>query len=79
MAFMSGKKFIEEYGDQEVVFSHYFKYVFNFSGETDKIKFMLSIGGDSDEIYRLEVSNNVPVLLSSFDIDEIQDIYVTEK
>lgn len=56
---MSYDEFIEKYGDVVVTFSSYYKYCFRYkavleSGET----IIVSIGGDTDDIYRWEIQNN---------------------
>ena len=51
------KEFDELYGDVEVEFTNYYKYSFAFRGKTDTgLEIYLSVGGDADEIYRMEVT-----------------------
>ena len=51
--------FIEKYGDIEVKFSHYYKYTFTFVGcLPDGSSILCSVGGNPDDIYRFEVSND---------------------
>lgn len=62
---MTLQKLLEEYGDVEVTFSHYYKYTFHFSGKTDGGRVVnVSIGGGSEDIYRMEVCNNETVKLA---------------
>lgn len=49
--------FMEKYGDLWVIFSSYYKYVFTFSGKTNKGKTInVHVGRDVDTIYRFEVT-----------------------
>jgi hypothetical protein len=53
------QEFIEKYGEVEVKFHSYYKYSFMFKGVTDDgDTIFVSVGGDSDYIYRLEVGAN---------------------
>ena len=45
---------ILKYGDVEVTFNHYYKYVFTFVGECDGLTLHASLGG-TDDIYRFEL------------------------
>jgi len=59
MAQLTREEFLERYGDEQVKFAYYYKYVFTFSGKTEAgNNISVSVGGDPDEIYRLEVANS---------------------
>jgi hypothetical protein len=54
---MSRAEFLEKFGGVEVKFSSYYKYSFVFSGVTEDGTYVsVSIGGNADDIYRLDVS-----------------------
>jgi len=53
----------EKYNDIPVFFSSYYKYSFTFTGEKDGVKITATCGGDSGDIYRLDVDAGVPYLL----------------
>ena len=56
---MSYEEFIEKYGDIEVTFSSYYKYCFRYSALLENGNtIIVEIGGDVDDIYRMEVYNN---------------------
>ena len=56
MTTISSKEFIEKYGDVKVKFSSYFKFSFTYAGELpDGKKITVSVGGNSDDIYRMGV------------------------
>jgi hypothetical protein len=56
---MNDKEFEEKYGDVELKFDSYYKFVFTFSGTApDGTKIEASIGGDSSDIYRLSVTRD---------------------
>ena len=57
MTEITKKEFDELYGDVEVVFTSYYKYSFVFKGTTDDGEHVvISVGGDADEIYRMDVN-----------------------
>lgn len=67
---MSKEEFIKKHGDVVLKFSSYYKYVFSYTavlGEGTKL--IASVGGDSDDIYRLSVSNNEQINLRVLDAD----------
>jgi hypothetical protein len=50
-------EFLKQYGDTPVSFDGYFKYVFTFKGTaSDGKSIVVTIGGNADEIYRLDIS-----------------------
>jgi hypothetical protein len=50
--------FIKKYGHVKVKFSSYYKYSFEFSGNLpDGRKISVSVGGNSDDIYRINVDS----------------------
>lgn len=54
---MTRDDFIDEYGDVAVTFSSYYKFTFTFAGSLENgDKITVDVGGNSDEIYRFEVS-----------------------
>ena len=64
----------EKYGDVVVFFENYYKYTFNYRGickNTGHVV-LVSYGGDSDEIYRYEVSAGIGEPLRDF-----EDAYLT--
>lgn len=53
---MTKQEFIDRYGDVDVKFSYYYKHSFHFDAELpDGSGISVAIGGESGEIYRLEV------------------------
>ena len=53
---MTKQEFMDKYGDVEVKFNIFNnKYTFTFIGEFDGGVVMVSVGGDSSDIYRMEV------------------------
>ena len=47
----------EKYGNVKLKFNGYYKYSFSFTGKTeDGEEIYVSIGGNSDDIYRLDIS-----------------------
>ena len=56
---MTEEQAVKEYGDVLLVFSEYYKYSFSFNGvASDGAEIYVSIGGDSDDIYKTTVVNN---------------------
>lgn len=56
---MTAKEFFEKYAGVVVSFHSYYKYTFDFRGETeDGVVIYVAIGGDSDSIYTYDVSHN---------------------
>jgi hypothetical protein len=59
-------EFYEKYGDVEVTFSSYYKYTFEYAATLDDGKrIVVSYGGNSDEIYRHEVSSGSTEIISA--------------
>ena len=57
---MTKEEFFEKYGDVKVTFSSYNKFTFTFSKVlSDGKKIVVEVGGNSDDIYRMEVSSGV--------------------
>lgn len=52
---MTREEFIAKYGEAKVKLTHYHKYTFYFGGEVDGVPISVGIGGEADEIYRMEV------------------------
>jgi hypothetical protein len=56
---MTQQQFLDKYGDVEVTFSHYYKFTFTYAATLpDGSRLTVGVGGNSDDIYRFEVSNN---------------------
>ncbi len=56
---MTYNEFIEKYGDVKVKFSSYYKYIFTFRAVLPNDSILtVSVGGDSSDIYRMEVNAN---------------------
>lgn len=71
---MSKEDFIKQYGETYFLFSSFYKFSFNFTGETVEGKpVLLTMGGDPDDIYRVEVSHEESLndLVKSFGEIEI--------
>ncbi len=55
---MTYDEIMDKWGDVELKFTRYYKYVFYYTGETpDGYHITAGYGGDSSEIYRHEVVN----------------------
>lgn len=53
---LTSKEFMAKYGDVPVKFSRYYKYVFYFTAVLDDGSTLeVGVGGNSDDIYRVEV------------------------
>lgn len=53
---MTRDEFYEKYGDIEVAFSSYYKFIFSYTGTTPSgASITVNCGGNADDIYRLEV------------------------
>lgn len=66
---MSKDDFIKQYGESYFLFSRFYKFEFSFTGETLEGKpVLLIVGGDPDNIYRIEVSHEESLndLIKSF-------------
>ena len=56
---MNYDEFLEKYGDVEVTFSSYYKYSFRYAAVLKNgNRIIVSVGGNSDDIYKLEVYND---------------------
>lgn len=56
---MSDEEIISKYGDVPMKFESYYKYVFTFAGKApDGASLRASIGGNSDDIYKLDVAHD---------------------
>ena len=54
---MDRKEFYEKYGEEIVSFSNYYKFSFTYEGRLeDGSIIQVDVGGNSDEIYRMDVS-----------------------
>lgn len=65
---ISRKEFNELYGDVEVVFNSYFKFMFEFRGQTKNFETIsISFGGGADDIYRESVEAGEKVKVKDID------------
>jgi hypothetical protein len=65
---LTKEQFLEKYGDVRMYFTSYFKYTFSFEGKTPNGEILkASIGGNPDDIYRLEVCDGDNGTLQSLD------------
>ena len=63
---MNKEHILEKYGNEKVKFSSYYKYTFNFRGiATDGTEIFASVGGSSDDIYKLDVTADKEETLNS--------------
>ena len=54
---MNKEQILGKYGNEKVKFSSYYKYTFNFRGvAADGTEILASVGGSSDDIYKLGVT-----------------------
>ena len=67
------KEFNELYGNVEVVFNSYYKYTFEFRGQTDDFKTVsISFGGCADDIYKEQIEAGEKVK-----VKDIEGTYAT--
>lgn len=65
---MTKEQMLEMYGTVPLKFMSYYKYSFSFSGvAADGAKIYASIGGNADDIYRLEVDHDDPITIKADD------------
>lgn len=65
---MTKEEAISKYGDVPLKFSSYYKYSFRFSGVAeDGAAISISVGGDSDDIYKFEVNSETVLKLKDED------------
>lgn len=63
---MTESDFLEKYGDVKVKFHSYYKYSFNFMGTLeDGSTITVSVGGNSDDIYRFNVTADEEITVDS--------------
>jgi len=62
---LSYKEFIDKYGQVKVKFSSYYKYSFSFSNE--EMNLSVSVGGNHDDIYRMEVEADKEYTISELE------------
>jgi hypothetical protein len=55
MSNLNEKEFLEIYGEAKVVFTSYYKYSFSFRGEFNGKSIYVSVGGNADDIYRIDI------------------------
>ena len=62
------KEFYEKYGDIDVTFSEYYKYIFTFTAKLPNDETLIChIGGSSHDIYRFHMGNGHTESLRSLD------------
>ena len=62
------QQFKEKYGDIQVTFQSYYKYVFTYRGVIDEKRvLLLEFGGNSDDIYRHEVLGECSETMNSLE------------
>lgn len=71
---MTKEQFIEQYGEAKVVFAYYYKYSFSFSGEFEGKQIYVYVGGDADDIYRLDVES-----IKEYQLKELDFCYAVVK
>lgn len=65
---MTEKEFLKQYGEVKVVFYSYYKYTFSFIGSIDGKSIFVTIGGNSDDIYRLDITAGVEIAVKDLGI-----------
>lgn len=66
---MNKQEFLAQYGSVKVKFSSYYKYVFYYAADLDGgSRLCCEVGGNSDDIYRHEVSAEHEEIVSGLDI-----------
>lgn len=75
---ISKEKFVELYGDVKVKFQSYWKYTFLFYGETlNGEKVSVNYGGNSDDIYKFDVTADLEISLKEFyEVNSFDSAYV---
>ena len=66
------------FADVKLKFSHYFKFSFSFVAEGDGFKITGVFGGDSDSIYRYDLSNDEEVSLGDCLEDSWHSVTITK-
>lgn len=68
---LSLAQFLQRYGDVEVKFSSYYKFAFTFKGicASDGKNIAVRIGGDGDDIYRMDISADEKRRVEDFKFD----------
>ena len=70
---MTTEEIFKKYGDIELSFRHYYKYSFMFKGETPEGETVFAyIGGDADDIYRLDLDYNETGTISNLEPSSIR-------
>jgi hypothetical protein len=68
MADVTFQEMVKKYGDVELTFSNYYKYLFTFTGTApDGVRLMVTVGGIAEGIYQFEVIANDPKPLRDLD------------
>lgn len=65
---MTKEEVLEKYGDVPLIFDHYYKFVFTFAAlVAEGTVLRVSVGGGSDDIYKMMVDSNTSVKLNETD------------
>ena len=67
---MNRQEFYKYYGEILVEFTHYYKHLFHYEALIPSGKIVVSVGGDSDSIYRHEVTANTYYTINSLDVEQ---------
>ena len=68
---------LEKYGNIELYFSSYYKYSFTYTYKKDNLEIIGSYGGNSDDIYRYDVTPNKKVLVKFYK-ESLQHLTIVE-
>lgn len=73
MITLTKNEMLQKYGDVELKFNYYYKFVFIFVADLgDNKKISVNVGGSSDEIYKLDVDAEEVYLLSNLSIHALE-------
>lgn len=67
---LSKSEFLEKYGEVYVKFSSYFKHTFYFEGQKQEQYLDISVGGEADDIFWLNVSVNANYKVKNLPIEK---------
>lgn len=74
---MDKENLLKEYGKEFFFFHHYYKYKFTYKLSLDSKNIFITFGGDSAEIYRLELTQGVTANLIDSLFDD-WDFYIED-
>ena len=52
---LTEEQLLEKYGKVKMKFTYYYKHAFHFTGKKGNLKVLAMVGGDPDEIYKLQI------------------------